>query len=434
MHMMKILFFMFFLIPTMENWFVLNFYLMFCCFLFCLLNLNSFFCNISYFFGLDYYSYSIIIMMFILVSLMLLSSYNLSDNFYLLLWLICLSLFMIFSVLNILIMYFFFELSLIPLVLLIMNWGYQPERLFSVLYLFFYTLFASLPLLIMIMYLYMMNNCLFFDLMKLDSNFFVQNFFLVFAFLVKLPMFMFHFWLPKAHVQAPVSGSMILAGLFLKIGGYGLIRVMLINELTFLKYSYLWYSMSILGSLLVSLICFIQFDLKSMIAYSSICHMGLCLMGILSMQYYGVMGSYFMMISHGFCSSGLFFLSYTMYIRIFSRSFFLNKGLLIFLPSMSLFWFLLCCLNMSCPPSLNFISEVFIMMSMMSYFNSSYFYVIFISFFSACFNLYMFMYSNHGLFHNIYSFSIFKVCEFLILIVHIIPLFFIVLMMDLLLF
>nr|QWZ47663.1 NADH dehydrogenase subunit 4 [Metidiocerus impressifrons] len=417
------------------NWNTFIFLLLIMIIMYCSFNLNFFFSNISYFFGLDYLSYGLIMLSFFIISLMLLSSIKVcSPSFIFLNMILCLSLYIIFSTLNMFMMYLFFEFSLIPLIILVLGWGYQPERLTSVLYLFFYTLFASLPLLLIIIYFYLNFGSLFFDYSFSYSLSFLMHFFMVFAFLVKLPMFMFHYWLPKAHVQAPVSGSMILAGLFLKIGGYGLMRFMFIYEYLFLNYSYIWYSMSIWGSIIVSLICFIQGDIKCLIAYSSVCHMGMCLMGLLTMNYWGLMGSYLMMIGHGLCSSGMFCMANLVYERLLSRSFFINKGLITFMPSLSLIWFLFCCFNMSCPPSINFLSELIILGSMMSYYYWSFIYVVFISFLSACFSIYLFSYCHHGLFHNCYSYSFINVKEYLLLMIHLLPIFFIMLIIDLLFF
>nr|QKW88776.1 NADH dehydrogenase subunit 4 [Rhytidodus viridiflavus] len=413
------------------NWNVYVFFFVMLIFIYCSFNLTFFFSNISYLYGVDCISYMLVMLSFFIISLMLLSSvYVCSPSFLFLNLILSMILYIIFSVLNMFLMYLFFEFSLIPLIILILGWGYQPERLISVLYLFFYTLFASLPLLLIIILFYLSYGSLFFDYQFGYSISFLLHFFMVFAFLVKLPMFMFHYWLPKAHVQAPVSGSMILAGLFLKIGGYGLIRFMFIYEYLFMSYSYIWYSLSIWGSIIVSLICFIQGDIKSLIAYSSVCHMGMCLMGLLTMTYWGLMGSYFMMIGHGLCSSGMFCMANLVYERLLSRSFFINKGLITFMPSLSLIWFMFCCFNMSCPPSINFLSELIIMGSMMNYFYWSFIYMIFISFFSACFSIYLFSYCYHGLFHNCYSYSFINIKEYLLLLVHLLPIFFIILMID----
>uniref|UniRef100_UPI003003370E NADH dehydrogenase subunit 4 n=1 Tax=Limassolla fasciata TaxID=3019671 RepID=UPI003003370E len=395
----------------------------------------SFFSSISYGYGIDYYSYGLIILSILIISLMIISSNLIKSTFFSLEFLftnliLCLSLIMIFSSLNMLIMYMMFEFSLIPLLVLIYIWGYQPERLISGLYLFMYTLFASLPFLLVLMNTYMTQMSFYFDLYFSLLGGFLNHLFLVFAFMVKLPMFMVHFWLPKAHVQAPVSGSMILAGLMLKIGGYGFIRFMFIFENSFLKYSFIWFSFAIMGCILVSLICLIQGDLKSLIAYSSVAHMSMCMIGIISMSKWGIWGSYLMMISHGLCSSGLFCLANFSYERFGSRSFYLNKGLINLMPSMSFIWFIFCAFNMSCPPSLNFLSEVFIINSMMMYWYNSFLYFLFISFFSACFSYYLYSFIQHGVPHFLYSYMTGSVREFLLMIIHLIPLFLIILILN----
>nr|YP_011017951.1 NADH dehydrogenase subunit 4 [Anidiocerus bimaculatus]WQF69863.1 NADH dehydrogenase subunit 4 [Anidiocerus bimaculatus] len=434
---MKILFYIIFMIPLVFylEWNVYLFFFINLMIVFSTLNLNYYFSNISYLIGMDYVSYGLILLSFFILSLMLLSSINSCSSVFLLLNLIfCLVLFMVFSMLNMFLMYLFFEFSLIPLIILILGWGYQPERMLSILYLFFYTLFASLPLLLIIIYFYLNFGSLFFDYHYNLNLSFLMHFFMVFAFLVKFPMFMFHFWLPKAHVQAPISGSMILAGLFLKIGGYGLIRFMYIYEYIFFSYNFIWYSLCIWGSIIVSLICFIQGDMKCMIAYSSVCHMCMCIMGLLNMSYWGFLGSYLMMIGHGLCSSGMFCMANLVYKRLLSRSFFINKGLINFMPNLSLIWFILCCFNMSCPPSINFLSELMIMGSMMNYFCWSFVYMIFISFLSACFSMYLFSYTNHGIFHMNYSYSYININEYLLLIIHLLPMLMVMLIIDSLMF
>nr|AYE40953.1 NADH dehydrogenase subunit 4 [Idioscopus sp. 'myrica'] len=431
---MMMIMYMIFMIPMVfcSQWFVFIFLFMILIMICISLNINIFYSNISYLFGVDYISYGLILLSFFIISLMLMSSLVICSSSFLVLNLIlCFALFVIFSVLNMFMLYLFFEFSLIPLIVLILGWGYQPERLISVLYMFFYTLFASLPLLLIIINFYLNFGSLFFDYDFHYSLSFLMHFFMIFAFLVKLPMFMFHFWLPKAHVQAPVSGSMILAGLFLKIGGYGLIRFMFIYEYLFLNYNYIWYSFSIWGCILVSMICFIQGDIKCMIAYSSVGHMCMCLMGILSMTYWGLLGSYLMMLGHGLCSSGMFCMANLVYERLLSRSFFINKGLISFMPSMGFIWFLFCCFNMGCPPSINFLSELIILGSMVNYFYWSFIYIIFISFLSACFSIYLFSYCYHGLFNNCYSYSFINIKEYLLLLIHLLPIFYIMLIIDL---
>jgi NADH-ubiquinone oxidoreductase chain 4 len=163
-----------------------------------------------------------------------------------------------------------------------------PERLQAGIYLLFYTLLASLPLLVGIFFIYdaFFSTCFF----LLTCNFSSNRFFyvcIVFAFLVRIPMFLVHLWLPRAHVEAPISGSIILAGVLLKLGGYGLLRVFSIL-MDFFKWSFIWISVSLIGGLVVSLICIRQTDLKPLIAYSSVAHMGIVIGGIITMSYWGM--------------------------------------------------------------------------------------------------------------------------------------------------
>nr|WRY72391.1 NADH dehydrogenase subunit 4 [Agnesiella irma] len=436
--MMKLFFYMFVMILYFYKKISWNFFQMMILLLmmmFVSYSKFSFYSSISYSYGIDYYSYGLIILSLLIISLMIISS-NLVNNTSLMYFfmfvnmVLCISLVLVFSSLNMLVMYLFFEFSLVPLLVLIYVWGYQPERLISGLYLFFYTLFASLPFLLLIVYLLVNSMTLYFDMSYNIPYSFMIHMFMIFAFMVKLPMFMVHFWLPKAHVQAPVSGSMILAGLLLKIGGYGFIRFMTLYELPFIDYSYIWFSFSIVGCILVSIICLTQGDVKCLIAYSSVAHMGMCLIGFISMTKWGVLGSYLMMISHGFCSSGLFCLANFSYERYSSRSFFLNKGLINLMPSMAFMWFIFCCFNMSCPPSLNFFSEIFIINSMLMYWGNSFIYFLFISFLSACFSYFLYSYIQHGVSHLFYSYSLGSIREYMLMYVHLIPLIFLILSMN----
>nr|YP_011036688.1 NADH dehydrogenase subunit 4 [Xestocephalus biprocessus]WRK21292.1 NADH dehydrogenase subunit 4 [Xestocephalus biprocessus] len=392
----------------------------------------DFFSNLSYVFGMDCFSYWLILLSLVIFCLMGLSSINLLNCsfFKMMNYFLFFCLFLVFYVMNFFYMYLFFEFSLVPLLVIIFGWGYQPERLFAGYYLLFYTLFASLPLLLIIIWLYLNYGSMFFDNINDCCMSFIVHFSMVFSFLVKFPMFMFHFWLPKAHVQAPISGSMVLAGLMLKVGGYGMIRVIFLNDELFYNYSYIWYSLSIWGGIIVSVVCFYQGDIKCLIAYSSVAHMGMCILGLMSVSLIGVYGSFFLMIGHGLCSSGMFCLASMSYERLLSRSFFINKGLMVIMPGVSLMWFLFCCFNMGCPPSINFISEVFIMISMLNYYYYSCINLVFISFFSACFSYYLFSYSQHGIFHNCYTKYLMLVREYLLLFIHVVPLILIIFIIN----
>lgn len=149
-------------------------------------------------------------------------------------------------------------------------------------------------------------------------------------------MFFVHLWLPKAHVEAPVSGSIILAGIMLKLGGYGFMRFMPVFMVTGVKINYIFVVISLFGGFVISLICLRQSDIKSLIAYSSVSHMGLVLGGIMTINSWGYYGALIIIIAHGLCSSGLFCLANISYERLGRRRLFLNKGLINLIPRMSL--------------------------------------------------------------------------------------------------
>nr|YP_010692569.1 NADH dehydrogenase subunit 4 [Tricentrus fulgidus]WBV77310.1 NADH dehydrogenase subunit 4 [Tricentrus fulgidus] len=424
--MMSYLFYMIFMIPlfNFSFWYSFQFIYMFLVYIFIFNCSELYLCSISYLLGVDYISYGLIILSFFIISLMNLSSCSLVvDGFFSFInYLICLLLFLIFSSVNLILMYISFEFILVPLVILILGWGYQPERLRSGIYLFFYTLFGSLPLFIFILHVYynLYVSCF---VIGLSFNFnFIIHLSVILPFLIKFPMFILHFWLPSAHVQAPISGSMILAGLMLKIGGYGLIRFIYLNEIFFYNYGFIWFSLGLLGCLMVSILCLVQVDIKCLIAYSSVAHMSLCLMGILTMTNFGFFGSFIMMLSHGLCSSGLFCLANICYLRIGSRSLYLIKGMIFFMPSISFFWFLFSCFNMGCPPSINFLSELMIIISSLYYFGYSFLYLFLSSFFCACFCFYLYSCSQHGFFNDGFSYCNVYVSEYLLLFNHFYPL------------
>uniref|UniRef100_UPI00315D3AE6 NADH dehydrogenase subunit 4 n=1 Tax=Parasipyloidea carinata TaxID=3126553 RepID=UPI00315D3AE6 len=431
--MLSILFLNLFMIPIsfLLDWLFVYNLLLFSLFLMMFMFVSFYYmCNMSYFFGCDIFSYCLILLSFFICALMVMASlsifrYNYFNHlFVVFVLLLLLFLNLSFSSNNLLLFYLFFESSLIPTMFLIFGWGYQPERLQAGMYFLFYTLFSSLPMLMSILYFYSFFGSLsFFLLFKFDYVYFIFYFCMIISFLVSIPMFFLHVWLPKAHVEAPVSGSMILAGVLLKLGGYGLFRVFPMLITSGMKYNYFVISVGLLGGLFVSFICFRQSDLKSLIAYSSVVHMSLVLAGIMSFNYWGMFGSLILMIAHGLCSSGLFCLVNIVYDRLGSRSLYIIKGLINFMPTMSLWWFLLSSYNMAAPPSLNLVGEIMLFNSLVSWDMINTFIFIFMSFFSAVYTLYMYSYSQHGLgFSGSFSFCSGYMSEYLLLFLHWFPL------------
>nr|AYN73158.1 NADH dehydrogenase subunit 4 [Paropaon sp. OR337] len=397
---------------------------------------------ISYCFGVDFYSYILIFLSCWICSLMITASssvYESSYHFGFFVFLILFLLIMLycsFASLSLLSFYIFFESSLIPTLFLILGWGYQPERLQAGIYLIFYTLIASLPLLLVLFKVYFYMNTLYFPLLfDFCPYYFMFYVFMILAFLVKMPMFLFHLWLPKAHVEAPISGSMILAGVLLKLGGYGIFRIMSVISFLGLKFNWFWLSLSLFGGVIISFICFRQIDLKSLIAYSSIAHMSMVIGGLMTMNWWGCMGSLLLMVGHGLCSSGLFCLSNIIYERLGSRSLLINKGMLNMMPSMSLWWFLLISSNMAAPPSLNLIGELSLLNSIISWSSFMFLVLIFLSFFSALYTLYMYSYSQHGCYYSgMYTYSLGYFREYHLLFLHWFPLNILCLSIDFFLF
>nr|ADO60542.2 NADH dehydrogenase subunit 4 [Drilaster sp. BMNH 840462] len=431
--MMKFIMFMIFMIPLcfFNNSFWLMQFMYFVLFFYFFLSFNFtyYFSSVSYMMGCDYLSFFMILLSIWICSLMIMASMkiNFFNNyvsfFNIVVLLLLFSLFLTFCSMNLFIFYLFFEMSLIPTLFLILGWGYQPERIQAGIYMFMYTLLGSLPMMISLLYMYYLNFSLDFYFL----NNFIDSFYLyvctIFVFLVKVPMYFIHLWLPKAHVEAPVSGSMILAGVMIKLGGYGLIRLLKVYVVIGLKINFYLISMSLIGGLIISLICLCQSDMKSLIAYSSVSHMSLVLAGLLTMNLWGLYGAIIMMIAHGLCSSGLFCLANISYERFFSRSLFLNKGLINLMPSMSLWWFFLCSSNMSAPPSFNLLGEIMLLSSIISWSWISSLLLGALLFFSAAYSLFLYSYTQHGnLCQSLYSFSLGSVREYLLLFLHWVPL------------
>nr|YP_009501991.1 NADH dehydrogenase subunit 4 [Trioza anthrisci]AWU49072.1 NADH dehydrogenase subunit 4 [Trioza anthrisci] len=307
--------------------------------------------------------------------------------------------------------YLGFEMSVFPVLLIIYGWGYQPDRLEAGFYMILYTVIFSLPFLVGIFYCYYMKT----------MNFFVYFMFMM-AFFAKLPMFGFHFWLPRAHVEAPVFGSMILAGVMLKLGGYGIIKVCLSSGDMFYVYSNVIIMISILGGVYLSGNCFVQSDMKMLVAYSSVVHMSIVLSGLLTMTEMGINGSIYLMVGHGLCSSGLFCILGFTYNRTSTRSIYLNKGILILMPTCSLWWFLFCSSNLSFPPCLNMPGEILLFISILSWEKMTYVFMGLFGLISSMYSIYLFSFTQQGQNSIYFSFNNFTLSESLLMSLHWIPL------------
>jgi len=319
-----------------------------------------------FFFGLDGISLFFIILTTLLIPICIVASWDtikIMRKEYQLCFLGMLVLLIgVFTVLDLLGFYIFFEGVLIPMFLIIGIWGARELKITASYYFFFYTLVGSVLMLLSIFYIYYITGSTDYLVLinyTLDSDVQKVIFLCFFASLaVKIPMFPFHIWLPLAHVEAPVAGSVILAGILIKLGAYGFIRftLPLLPEAS-VYFTPLVLTLSCLAIVYASLTTLRQTDLKRVIAYSSVAHMGVVMLGIFSLSVIGVEGSIFLQLAHGLVSGALFILVTLLYERHHSRIIKYYRGVTLTMPLFSLIFLFFTLANIAVPLSCNFIGE-----------------------------------------------------------------------------
>nr|YP_009731475.1 NADH dehydrogenase subunit 4 [Barilius malabaricus]QHQ98441.1 NADH dehydrogenase subunit 4 [Barilius malabaricus] len=336
---------------------------------------------------------------------------------------------MAFGATEVIMFYIMFEATLIPTLIIITRWGNQNERLNAGTYFLFYTLAGSLPLLVALLLLQQSTGTLSM-LMLPNAELTLTNSWghkiwwagCLIAFLVKMPLYGVHLWLPKAHVEAPVAGSMILAAVLLKLGGYGMMRIMVTLNPLSQQLIYPFMILALWGIIMTGLMCLRQTDLKSLIAYSSVGHMGLVAGGILIQTPWGFSGAIILMVAHGLASSALFCLANTSYERTHSRTMILARGMQMIFPLTAVWWFLANLANLAMPPLPNLMGELMIITAL---FNWSPWTILLTgmgTLITASYSLYMFLTSQRGQVPNhAINLSPFHTREHLLITLHLIP-------------
>jgi len=272
----------------------------------------------------------------------------------------------VFCALDLVVFYLFFEAGLIPMFLIIGIWG-GPKRVYSAFKFFLYTLLGSVLMLVAIISIYWISGTT--DVIKLYElgidpkyqNLLWLAFFSSFA--VKTPMWPVHTWLPDAHVEAPTAGSVLLAAILLKMAGYGFIRFSLgLFPVASEIFTPLIYTLSVIAIILTSLIALMQEDMKKLIAYSSVAHMGFVTLGIFTIQQQGIEGSIIQMISHGLVSAALFLCVGVVYDRMHSRLISSYGGIVSIIPKYSILFMLFTLAALGLPGTSGFVGEFLILM------------------------------------------------------------------------
>ena len=271
----------------------------------------------------------------------------------------------VFCSLDLVLFYLFFEGGLIPMFLIIGIWG-GPKRVYSAFKFFLYTLLGSVLMLIAIFYLYSKTGTTDIqEITKFNFSYDVQIWlFLAFfaSFSVKLPMWPVHTWLPDAHVEAPTAGSVILAGILLKMGGYGFLRfsIPMFTDAAIFFAPYI-FVLSLIAIIYTSLIALVQNDMKKMIAYSSVAHMGFVTIGAFSFTQEGLSGAVYQMVSHGLISGALFLCVGIIYDRLHTREISAYGGVTDVMPKFALFFMFMMLASVGLPGTSGFVGELLVL-------------------------------------------------------------------------
>jgi proton-translocating NADH-quinone oxidoreductase chain M len=331
--------------------------------------------NLTFALGIDGLSFVFLLLTLLIFPVLFLSAWSITKEpkqFFCHLMGMELLLVLTFTTIDLFYFFVLFESLLIPMFIIIGVWGARNRKIKAAYYFFLYTLFGSLFMLFGMIYLYHITGSLnFYTLMNAnltaeDQEIIWICFFLAFA--VKMPLFPFHIWLPEAHVEAPTTGSMLLASLLLKLGGYGFLRFSLTFLLeaseTFRPYVV---SLALAGVIYGSLSTLRQIDLKRIIAYSSVSHMNLVVLGLFSLSARGIDGAVYLMVAHGVVSAALFFCVGVIYDRAHSRLLRYYGGVVSVMPLFTSAFFLFNLANMSFPGTPNFLGELLLFLGISEY-------------------------------------------------------------------
>lgn len=332
--------------------------------------------GINFIIGVDGISLFFIILSTFLIPICLLTNWTSVNyrykEFALVLFLLEFFLINVFSNLDFFFFYVFFEAVLIPMFIMIGIWGSRERKIHAAYQFFLYTFIGSILMLVSLLIIYLHVGSTSFDLIKYVGLPFEKQLLvwlaLFLALAVKVPMYPFHIWLPEAHVEAPTSGSVLLAGILLKLGTYGFIRILL----PLFPYALVYFKPFVFMLLLISILygsfaTLRQIDLKKIIAYSSIVHMNFALLGLFTNSLEGIQGSFFIMLSHGIVSSALFFSIGVLYDRYHTRIIAYYGGLVQFMPIFSLIFLIFILSNMGFPGSSSFVGEILVLIAIVNF-------------------------------------------------------------------